>query len=361
MSFSRCLSLAACVFLSVNAFSSETNFSHFIGIESFSSFTKSKNEAGETVLLSEDIHSPIEWNELVVSWNAKSPKGTFLTVEAAALFRDHKSKFYTIATWAPDTEKFPRTSVKGQKDVDGDVDTDTLVVSQLAIGTRLRVTLGGEKKQKPDLKFIGLSFSNTKLPTTSLPSNHAAWGKVISTPEKSQNAYPQEQGWCSPTSLSMVLNRWSDILHRPEMALDVPQVAEAVYDQGWRATGNWPFNTAFAGSFKKMRSYVTRFSDMSELEDWVAAGIPVIISGPWYLLEDGRGNTGSGHLTVVVGFTETGDVIINDPGTNVGASVRHTYKRQNVLNSWAKSHNTVYLVYPESAKLPKDRFSHWEK
>ncbi len=334
------------------------DFSRFISLKS-SEFSKSKSTNNQTVLLSKDLNAFIEWNELVVSWNAKAPSNTFVKVEAAAIFRDHKSKFYTIANWSPDNSRFPRESLRDEKDQDGKVDTDTLILTKGAIGAQLRITLGGESKEKPELKFVGLSFCNTKIPTTSLPPNRAAWGKIISTPEKSQNAYPQEKGWCSPTSLSMVLNRWGDILDRPEMKLDVPEVAEMVYDSGWQATGNWPFNTAFAGSFKKMRSYVTRFSDMSELEDWIAAGIPVIISAPWYLLEDGRGNTGSGHLTVCVGFTETGDVVINDPGTRVGASVRHVYKRQNVLNAWSKSHNTVYLVYPENAKLPKDRFHHW--
>lgn len=358
-----CLAVFLFIFSHQNAVAVEESFSRFIGIKNFSSFKKSTAENGDVVLLSEDMNAFIPWNELVVSWNADAPAGTFVKVEASAIFqeREEKTRFYTIATWSLDNQKFPRTSLKDQKDADGKVDTDTLILNQPAIGAQLRITLGGEGKSKPRLKFLGLSFANTKVPLSSLPPNKAAWGKSIPTPEKSQNAYPEEKGWCSPTSLSMVLNRWSDVLHRPEMKLDVPEVAKAVYDEGWEATGNWPFNTAFAGSFKKMRSYVTRFSDMSELEDWIAAGIPVIISGPWYLLEDGRGNTGSGHLTVCVGFTENGDVIINDPGTKVGASVKHIYKRENVLRSWAKSHNTVYVVYPEGTKLPKDRFGHWDK
>lgn len=40
----------------------------------------------------------------------------------------------------------------------------------------------------------------------------------------------------------MVLSRWADVLHRPEMDLTVPTVASLVIDCG--ATGNWPFNTA---------------------------------------------------------------------------------------------------------------------
>jgi hypothetical protein len=31
-----------------------------------------------------------------------------------------------------------------------------------------------------------------------------------------------------------------------------------------------------------------------------------------------------------------------------------------VINAWKTSKNTVYLVYPESAKIPKNRLGHWE-
>jgi hypothetical protein len=215
---------------------------------------------------------------------------------------------------------------------------------------------------KPDLKFLGLSFLDGRTPAEPLPANHAAWGKTIPTPERSQHNYPQEEGWCSPTSLSMVLARWGEVLGRPELNIDVPDVAAAIHDKEF-GTGNWPFNTAFAGSFDGMRAYITRFSDISELEDWIAAGIPVIISAPWHLLEPGRADTGSGHLTVCIGFTETGEVVINDPAGNPkkGGHVQHIYTRQNVINAWSHSHNTVYLVYPVGTKIPIDRFGHWDK
>jgi hypothetical protein len=117
-----------------------------------------------------------------------------------------------------------------------------------------------------------------------------------------------------------------------------------------------------AGSFEGMRAYVTRFSDISEMEDWIAAGIPVIISAPWHLLSPGRADTGNGHLTVCIGFTETGDVVINDPATNLqkGQQVRHIYKRADVITAWHESRNTVYLIYPETAQIPPDPFGHWD-
>ena len=249
----------------------------------------------------------------------------------------------------------------GQKDADGDVKVDTLILNQLANAIQIRLTLGGANGQLPPLKFLGLSFCNTKITPAILPPNRAAWGKFIPTPERSQQAYPGGSGWCSPTSLSMALARWGAVSNRADWNLDAPEVAAGVFDHGfYHPTGNWSFNTAFAGSLDGMRAYVTRFSDISELEDWIAAGIPVIISARYDLLQDGRAEDLNGHLTVCRGFTETGDLVINDPWTDPKVeSVRHIYKRENVLRAWATSHNTVYLVYPEKAKLPADRFGHW--
>jgi hypothetical protein len=341
---------------------SNAGFSNFVGLDDFSGFTRSQSADGQTILLSPEIKSQIPWNELVVSWNAEAPTGTFVKFEASAHLANYQTKFYVMGNWSPDGKAFPRASVRGQKDSDGDVHNDTLILTQPASAAQIRVTLGGTKGALPTLKFLGLSFSNTKVPSENRPPNRAAWGKTISTPERSQHGYPNAQGWCSPTSLSMTLARWADVLHRPEMNLTVPEVAAAVYDSEFRGTGNWPFNAAFAGGFQGMRSYVTRFDDLSEVEDWIAAGIPVILSARWDLLQPGRPLDTAGHLVVCIGFTDIGDVVINDPATRLekGESVRRIYKRDNVIRAWAKSRNTVYLVYPESAQIPKDRFGHWE-
>ena len=338
-------------------------FSHFTGLTDFSSFTRAQTSTGETVLLSPPIRAGIAWNELIVSWNAVAPPGTFVRVEAGAIYPNHQTKFYSLARWSPDNRAFPRTSVRGQKDADGDVDTDTLILNQPAEVAQLRVTLGETNRALAGLQFIGLSFANTKMPVAVREPNRAAWGKIIATPEHSQHGAWTNKGWCSPTSLSMALSRWAEILHRPEMNLTVPEVAAKVYDADFKGTGNWPFNTAFAGSFSGMRSYVTRLDDLAEVEDWIAAGIPVILSARWDWLLPGRPLDNDGHLVVCIGFTENGDGVINDPATRLekGEPVRRIYKRANVIRSWTKSHNAVYLVYPESAKIPGDSYGHWEQ
>jgi hypothetical protein len=339
----------------------KTGFSQFVGIDNFSTFTRSRNEHGETVLLSPEIKPGFYWNELIVSWNAEAPVGTFLKVEARAIAAGHATRFYALGDWSPDNKAFPRTSVRDQKDADGSVRTDTLVVNRPAEAVQIRVTLGGVDGAWPTLKFLGASFSNTKVRTAQRAPNRAAWGKVVATPERSQHGYAGGNGWCSPASLSMALARWAKILNRPEMNLSVPQVAGAVYDTSYGGTGNWAFNAAFAGSFNGMKSCVTRFDDLSEVENWIAAGIPVILSARWDWLRPGRPTDAAGHLIVCVGFTESGDVIVNDPAAHLerGQSVRQIYKREDVIHSWSSSHNTVYLVYPVAGRIPENCYGHW--
>jgi hypothetical protein len=338
-----------------------TGFAHFDGWDNFSEFDRAQNEHGETVLLSPEIQCASPWNQLIVSWNAEAPGGTFLKIEARAIDPGHATKFYTLGNWSPDNKIFPRSSVPRQQDADGDVATDTLVLTHLAGAAQIRVTLGGTNGARPRLKFLGACFCNLKAAPAAAAPHRDAWGKIITTPERSQHGYPDAKGWCSPTSVSMLLAHWAEILNRPEMNLTVPEVARRVYDDSYGGTGNWPFNTAFAGSFDGLRSYVTRCDNLSEVEDWIAAGIPVILSCRWDWLRPGRPPDSAGHLIVCVGFTDQGDVIVNDPSAHLdrGQSVRQIYTRADVLHSWEKSHHAVYLIYPTGAKIPENRYGHW--
>src|SRR5438309_7143331 len=103
---------AAGVFCGCNSVSPITgnNFSYFSAVKNFSVFTESQNEKGETLLLSPEVKSPIPWNQLIVSWNASVPSGTFLKVEASAISSGAQTKFYTLGNWSLENKMFPRTS-----------------------------------------------------------------------------------------------------------------------------------------------------------------------------------------------------------------------------------------------------------
>jgi hypothetical protein len=335
--------------------------SRFVGIEDFSSFARGRDTSGNVVLLSPIIQSPINWEQLILSWNADAPTGTALKVEATAITGGTRTGFYVLGNWSLNARAFPRGSLRGQQDTDGAVKTDTLVLNRPASAAQIRLTLEGTNGMLPNLKFFGLSFSDFRQPAALCLPNTAVWGRSVVTPEESQYGYEEGRGWCSPTCVSMVLAYWARTLDRRELEASVPQVAAAVYDPAYPGTGNWSFNTAFAGSIPGMRSYVSRFDDLSEVEAWIGAGIPVVLSARWDLLEPGRHPDPEGHLIVCIGFTADGDVVVNEPATRLdrGESVRRVYRRQDVRRAWAASGNTVYLIYPAGTKIPANRCGQW--
>jgi hypothetical protein len=330
----------------------------FLDFKSLSSFSRSAGQnAGEWIYTSPQILAGVTWTELIASWNMEPVEGSYLKVEARAIYPDRATKYYTMGLWSLNPQRHPRESVPNQKDADGDVLTDTLKLSRPSDRVQIRLTLGRDGSEKARLKFIGLCLLDAGAHPEPLDPHRAAWGKMLAVPERSQMAYPNGGVLCSPTTVSMLMSYWAIRLKKPELDLDVPDIVPRLYDPVWEGTGNWPFNTAYAGSFGGMRAYVTRLTDASELEDWIASGIPVGLSVCYNKLR-GKAGPPSGHLVVCVGFTPDGDVILNDPGTRL--NVRKTFPRKNLVSAWAYSRNAVYLIYPESVEVPKDRFGHWD-
>src|SRR6185436_6350955 len=113
--------------------------------------------------------------------------------------------------------------------------------------------------------------------------------------------------WCSPTSTSMVLSAWEG--YRGEPAPRVRVAVEGVFDWIYDGHGNWPFNTAYAGT-SGYEGYVARFTSLEKAEEFVAAGLPVILSIAWQKGElTGSGvDSTNGHLVVLVGFDASGNL-----------------------------------------------------
>ncbi len=333
-----------------NAFSSQPTY--FVGITNFSRYARGiGGSSSETVLTSPEIEVPLAWNELVLSWNANAPNDTSLKFAARGLYPERNTKYYTLGVWSEDNANSPRESVNGQADDDGDVKTDTLVLKRSGARLQLRITLAtGDEAIQPQIRYLGLSFLNTQAASLAPEPKRGAWGKIIPVPERSQVPYGERQGWCSPTSTSMVLAYWAKALGRPELDLPVPEVAKGVYDRNWPGTGNWPFNTGFAGKFPGLRAYVTRLKDLSDLEGYVLAGVPIVLSVSYDLLYGRKVERNSGHLIVCVGFTSEGEVVANDPWARLerGERVRKIIPRNNLEKAWKQSHNTAYVIHPES-------------
>jgi len=318
------------------------------------------SESGtERVCESPVIDCPFAWRELVMSWNASAPSGTGFKFEVRAYVGERQTRYYVMGFWTEAPGDFPRNSVNGQQDADGEVRTDTLSLREACRRVQLRVTFYRSAGVGwPRLRFLGIAFSDPTVRLPPLRPNTAAWGRTLDVPCRSQVDYPEGvSAWCSPTCVSMVLAYWARAIRRPELDKDVPTVARGVHDPSWEGTGNWSFNTAYAGQFDRLRAYVTRLSDVSEIEAWIARGAPVVTSVCYDLLRGRARTRNSGHLIVCVGFTDKGDVVVNDPGTR--QEMRRSFPRDDFMKAWDYSNRTVYLIYPVNFRPPADRFGHW--
>lgn len=298
-------------------------------------------------------------SELVASWNARTPAGTWVTVEASARTDSgERTAWYVLGEWAHGDDDIQRTTVDGQSDEHAAVYVDTLAAADgVALRSyRLRVTLHrtADSRTTPVVGALGAmaSFVPDRFTVpTSAPG--VARGVELPVPRYAQNLhkgqYPEYGGgganWCSPTSTAMVVEYWGrgpterEMSWLPDDYTD-PAVAHAArhtYDYSYEGTGNWPFNTAYASHYG-LRGHVTRLHSLADLERYVARGIPVVTSVSFLESElDGAGYGTDGHIMVVIGFTAEGDVIANDPASNTNEGVRNVYPREQFETVWQRT------------------------
>jgi hypothetical protein len=350
------LGLVACIGTGLAA--DEERGRAFVAWDDFSSWqTENKPNEGGWSLASSPIEAAIEFDQLILSWNVSGGRESIYSFSVQVLHGSEWSSSYVLGQWAPGAGQINRTSIGGQKDELARVSTDTLVLSKPAQTVRVRVEVGQDRAALSDLELIGLSFLDSGSKPSALKSDRAAWGVELAVPQLCQMDYKGGEVWCSPTRVGMVLSHWANVKKRSELRLSVPSLAAEVFDPDWNGTGNWPFNTAFAGSFDGIRGYVVRLSDVMELEDFISVGIPVTVSVAYSVLKRSPSRSNDGHLVVCVGFTNDGNIIVNDPARN--PEVRWVYDRADFVAAWGRSKNTTYLIYPDSAPLPADPGGLW--
>ncbi|UCM91670.1 peptidase C39 family protein [Streptomyces marincola] len=302
-------------------------------------------------------------SELITSWNADTPAGTWLRVEVRGTYTDGTdSPWYTLGIWAAGDGDIRRTSVDDQADGKSSVWTDTFSIDDAAAGPllaswRLRLTLyrapGGDAV--PTVWLLGAMTSAVpdrfEVPA-SVPGPAA--GVELTVPRYSQNVhvgrYPEYdnggEAWCSPTSSQMIVESWGRAPSAEELAwvnpeFDDPQVCHAArqtYDYQYAGCGNWSFNAAYAATYPGLQAVVTRIASLADAERLIAAGIPLITSQSFHEAElDGAGYGTAGHLMTVIGFTEEGDVIANDPASDDNEAVRRVYRRRQFENIWLRT------------------------
>ncbi|HEX6869595.1 MAG TPA: peptidase C39 family protein [Micromonosporaceae bacterium] len=339
------------------------------------------------------LAAPFPFHELVLSWQARTPGRSWLefSVRARMVAANGWSDWLVLARWADHDEAVRPTSVPGQTASGVRVATDTVLIAGGADAWQVRAVLlrpPGEDETGPVLGGLGAMISTSAGTGTSgsppaterapeqvraagpvLEPGRAA-GRVLDVPPLSQRIhagrYPQwgggGDGWCSPTSVTMVLSYWGrgpdpDAIAWVDPSYPDPAVYHAVrhcWDHAYSGAGNWSFNTAYAAGFG-LRAFVTRLRGLAEAEQFIAAGIPLVASiqvDPTALA--GADYASPGHLVVLAGFTEAGDAVVNDPGAIDPGTVRRVYRRDQFERAWlCGSGGVVYVIHPPPVALPR--------
>ncbi|MEV7870310.1 peptidase C39 family protein [Streptomyces sp. NPDC088124] len=308
-------------------------------------------------------HPKVPATEVIASWNASTPAGTWLQVELRGRYGDGTdTPWYVMGRWTSGDGDgdIRRTSLDGQSDGRSSIWTDTFAVDDAASGTRLvayrlRLTLHRAPGSglTPVVHRIGAMASDIPDRFT-VPASTPGLARELTVPRYSQNThigqYPEYdnggEAWCSPTSSQMIIEYWGRVPTAGELAwvnpdFDDPQVCHAArytYDYQYEGCGNWPFNAAYAATYRELSSAVTRLGSLADVETLVGAGIPAITSQS-FLKEEltGAGYGTSGHLMTVIGFTAEGDVIANDPASPSNPAVRRVYRRAEWETIWLRT------------------------
>ncbi|GAA2512984.1 peptidase C39 family protein [Streptomyces gobitricini] len=310
---------------------------------------------------SPEHRSTVPATEVIPSWNADTPPGTWIAVELKGRYTDgSESPWYVMGRWAAGDGDIRRTSVDDQKDGRSTVWTDTLAIDDAASGLRLasyRLRLTLHRKPgtglTPTVWRVGAMASDVPDRFT-VPASEPGLARELVVPRYSQNThigqYPEYdnggEAWCSPTSSQMIIEYWGRRPTAEELSwvnpdYADPQVCHAArftFDYQYDGCGNWPFNAAYAATYDDMSAVVTRLRSLTELETLIGAGIPAITSQSFRAEElTGAGYGTAGHLMTVIGFTAEGDVIANDPASPSNEAVRRVYRRREWENIWLRT------------------------
>jgi hypothetical protein len=255
----------------------------------------------------------------VVSWNAGAPSGGIALIAHRADGTVSEPLLYV--RWSPEE----RRSLDG-----GDATTRIAVdvvhseVALTAIGIASTVALDAVAVAVPPPPDARVTPRESTL--------------LLRVPKLSQYQpkYPDERGWCSAAALAMLLR-----FHGADA--DVAAVARGVYDASYAGTGNWAFNTAYAGA-RGLRGAVAYLRGIDHVAAFVDAGLPVAISVAWNQgeLPGAPLEHSDGHLLVVRGV-EPAHVVVNDPAHPMIAT---RYPRTALDLIFREHGGVAYLVAP---------------
>ena len=310
--------------------------------------------------------------EVIPSWSADTPPGSHVEVELQGQTHvGFETGWYTVARWAHDDGEIRRTSVAGQADELGRVDTDVLHAATGLDAYRLRLNLepghGGAPAVRAASSLAASAGEACVAPSAPLQPEAVELAVPAFSQAIHAGEYPElDNGgasWCSPTSTAMIVTFWGTGPAAADYAWVDPAFADPwvahaarhTYDAAYGGCGNWPFNTAYAAGFG-LDAFVTRLRSLREAELFLRAGIPLaasIAADPGDLDGYPHAHGTAGHLVVLAGLTPEGDPIVNDPAAPSNGEVRRVYDRAQFERAWlGGSGGVVYVIRAPDVDLP---------
>ncbi len=298
-----------------------------------------RTKAATATLESPDLESPVPFDNVVGSFAADVPaKGEVelsVKVRAAGVWSD----WYSLG--AQNDDGF--SSAASTEDAVAALSVDELKLKSPATAVRYRLKFRAGRRPVI-LRSVSLALSDGNAPEAPPAFSTGPWVRELAVSPRTQRDEDEKykHDVCSPTSLSMVLEFWGHKKTTEEVAL-------AVRDRTSQLFGNWPANSAYAAAFG-LDARVARLESLTDLEREIAAGRPVETS---ITFSDGElpgapTKRSNGHLVVVSGFTETGDVIVDDPAGHGKDDVRHVYGRAAFHKVWrVRKRGLAYLIGPD--------------
>lgn len=243
------------------------------------------------------------FDTILASWNAETEKGT---VEMAVSYETTDGEWSDFLSWGKWSSKRGVSASTSPSDKYASVGIDIFTVNDgyTASGNiKVKLTLTRYGKLSP--KVFNFSITTPQMEKQQTVDTAAL-------PEEFQNDVPMrsqlapENGSdgnriCSPTTVAMALEFMGT--NKPTMT-----AAKDIYDNGWKAYGNWSFAVAYAGE-QGYTAYMDLY-DRDMMKYALSQGY--VIGCSTYL-------TSSGHLVLLSGYTVVDGVeyyVANDPNVN---------------------------------------------
>lgn len=291
------------------------------------------------------IETEFAFTELLPSWNVDVPANAGVKWDVRV--RDAKtgawSPWLYIGYWGRVTRGNRTTEFAG-----GAVEIDVLRLTAPADAFEMRSTGQSfeiESPALPTVRQVQAVYSRPLEAEASLAPVAEAKPVDLPVPFRAQGIEDRSISGsiCSPTSVSMLL-QWAGV-DRPTQ-----ENALAIWDDDYALFGNWNRAVQYAATLG-MESHLERFTTMDQVRARLAEGQPIIASinfdagtFPSNVLK-----STDGHLIVIRGFNEAGDLIVNDPASkDRGNGV--VYKADELANAWLRNTGGVGYIIARPAR-----------